>query len=539
MPAQPARRLACTAVGASVAVYAFLLFRTAWLCDDAFITFRSVDHLLLGYGPVWNVAERVQAFTHPLWLALLAAAAAPTRELYFTPLLLQVAASLAAVGLLCFRIATVPGAALLGAWICIGSKAFVDYSTSGLENPLSHLLLLLGYRALATAPQRPARVGLLVSALLLTRTDFALLLAPALVLWLRPRAGAARALARFALGLAPLVLWHAFALFYYGSPFPNPAWAKLATGIAASDLIPQGLRYLADSLRSDPLTLPAIAAGCLASLRLGTRARALALGLLAYLAYVVWIGGDFMSGRFLSAPLIAAAALLVEACARAAPRWQAAAVAAACGLGLLAPYPNLLSGPDYGLDRGGDFRDLPRAVASIIGRDGISDERAWHYQVTGLALVRWDAGRLETPIRAHAKFQDVLRLQRSGQKLLVLGAIGLRGYFLGPEVHIVDESALADPLLSKLPTRDLRHWRIGHFVRAIPCGYLESLERDRNAIRDPGLARFYAALRRVTRGPLLGWERLREIARLNTGGYAAELAAHRNDEGCPEEARGH
>ena len=53
-----------------------LLFLFAWLCtawvsEDAFITFRAVDQLLAGHGPVWNLGERVQVYTHPLWYGLL------------------------------------------------------------------------------------------------------------------------------------------------------------------------------------------------------------------------------------------------------------------------------------------------------------------------------------------------------------------------------------------------------------------------------------------------------------------------------------
>lgn len=46
------------------------LLRTAWLCDDAFISYRTSDKIINGFGAVWNTAERVQAYTHPLWMWL-------------------------------------------------------------------------------------------------------------------------------------------------------------------------------------------------------------------------------------------------------------------------------------------------------------------------------------------------------------------------------------------------------------------------------------------------------------------------------------
>jgi arabinofuranosyltransferase len=60
-------------VCAAVLVITFIV-RTAWICDDAYITARTIDNWLQGYGLRWNVAERVQTFTHPLWLFVEAAA---------------------------------------------------------------------------------------------------------------------------------------------------------------------------------------------------------------------------------------------------------------------------------------------------------------------------------------------------------------------------------------------------------------------------------------------------------------------------------
>ena len=34
--------------------FSLVFFNAAWVAEDAFITFRAVDNLLNGYGPVWN-----------------------------------------------------------------------------------------------------------------------------------------------------------------------------------------------------------------------------------------------------------------------------------------------------------------------------------------------------------------------------------------------------------------------------------------------------------------------------------------------------
>jgi hypothetical protein len=79
-----------------LALFGLVVVRTAWLSDDAFITLRTVDILVNGYGPRWNVAERVQAYTHPLWMMTLALPCAVTREQYVTTLLLSLSCAFAA-----------------------------------------------------------------------------------------------------------------------------------------------------------------------------------------------------------------------------------------------------------------------------------------------------------------------------------------------------------------------------------------------------------------------------------------------------------
>jgi hypothetical protein len=51
------------------------------IADDAYISFRYLDHFLAGDGLVWNVGERVEGYTNFLWIRLLA----PLRLLGLTP----------------------------------------------------------------------------------------------------------------------------------------------------------------------------------------------------------------------------------------------------------------------------------------------------------------------------------------------------------------------------------------------------------------------------------------------------------------------
>lgn len=476
----------------------------AWLSDDAYITFRVVDNAIDSRGLTWNPDERVQAYTHPLWLFLLIAGRAATGELFYTATLLGIGLSALAVGLLVFRLPLQPTTAALGVLVLTVSRAFADYATSGLENPLTHLLLalfLLVYLIRPASNRRLLTLSFLAALVALNRTDALLLVLPALglVLWRdfsrRGRSWAAPAAA--ALGFLPFLLWTAFSLAYYGFPFPNTAYAKLNTGIATADLARQGLVYLGNSLRWDPITLVTIAAAIVLAVapRRATWA-ALATGIALYLLYIVRIGGDFMSGRFLTAPLLMAVVvvmMLLDGRLRTRRR-QLVAAGVIVALALAGYLPVWLAG---------------NPVGDAARRDGdIADERAYYWPNTGLM------NRDRVP---HPWATQGLELRAQGPVVIEHGNVGFLGYFAGPDVHIVDRNGLTDPLLARLPVRDPADWRIGHFRRNVPDGYIDTLRGGRNVIADPAIAALYDELAIITRGPLRSAARWRAIWRVNTG----------------------
>lgn len=514
--------------------FAVIAVARAWVCDDAYITLRTVDNFVKGYGLTWNVAERVQAYTHPLWMALLSAVYVFTREPFWTSIALSLLLSLTTVVLFVFRVARSARTALFGLLILTLSNAFVDYTTSGLENPLTHLLLVVFLSiyfafpdpAAAAVPSSASvsaakgvskgiRHPLFVLALLtalggLNRLDTLLLFAPPLAtvfldqIKTRPLRCA---LQEGALGLLPLVLWALFSLFYYGFLFPNTALAKLATGIPIGSLIEQGGYYMLNALQVDPLTPIAIVAGLVFALLFRDRRQiALAAGITLYLLYLLRIGGDFASGRFLTAPFLCAVALLSRYDLDALDvRLTPALAAVVLGIGASAVHPTYrLSAGDLDVIRGTNF----------INQHGIADERMWYYLTNSLA--RASPG-VEMP--THLWKFDGLRYKANGESVVVEDGIGMVGYYAGPTVHIVDQWALPDPLLARLPAYRNVHWRIGHFDRLIPPGYLETLRSGENQIADPALAQYYAKLVLITRGPLFDPDRLVEIWRFNTHQY--------------------
>ena len=493
-----------------LALFLIALVATAWVADDAYISLRTVDNFVNGYGLRWNVVERVQSYTHPLWLFALSGVYALTHQAYFTALFVSFVFSLAAL----FILARQPNAAL-GLVILICSKAFVDFSVSGLENPATHLLLVLFVlvflRQEIRADQELFLMGLLAGLVLLNRVDAGLFLLPALVYMLIKRFSFRRA-GLLALGFLPFVLWELFSLFYYGFLVPNTAFAKLNTGIPQAALITQGLVYFIDSFQRDPISLITIVAGLSLSAERGNvRQRLLGLGVGLYLLYVLSIGGDFMSGRFFSAAVLVSVLLLMRLLEPIHVRWKIGLAVLAVLIGLLAPYPTLL------------LRTNQPAFTQDDLRSGINDERAFYYQTTGLPAVLANNGQLSG---SEGWVEHGLTLRASGRLVVQESNVGFVGYYAGPDVYLVDLYALSDPLLSRLPVPDPAHWRVGHFEREIPAGYVETLKSGTNQIKDPGLAAFYQKLSLITRGPLWSLARLRAIWEMNTGQDKSLLAGY-------------
>jgi arabinofuranosyltransferase len=520
---------------AVVALFAVVAVRTAWVSDDAYITFRTVDNVLHGLGLTWNPGERVQAYTHPLWMLALTAVTPLAGGPYGGALGFSLLLSLAAVAWVALRAPGGPWAGAVAAGVLVVSKAFTDYATSGLETPLTYLILavfLLRFLQWGQGPRRLLGLTLLASLGMVNRLDTALLFFPPLawaylealrkweVSW--PKAAGVAVV-----GLLPLVAWEAFSLVYYGVPFPNTAYAKLGTGLSALDLGRQGLAYLADSVRRDPLTLAAVAAALgLAGWRREARGLAVGAGVLLYLLYVVKIGGDFMSGRFLAAPVLGATVLL--ATARVSPQAGAAALAGVLALGALPAASPLLSGADY------------RNTALW---HGIADERGYYFRRLGLlnghpggpgpedhdvalgrrfrALVASGRNFIALPdARAGWRMLDVPR-HGEPRGVILFGRLGVFAYHAGPQIHVIDVLALTDPFLARLPAKATLtgQWRIGHFNRVVPKGYVESVVGGTDRLADRRYAALYADLDRVIRGPLFTRARWRAVWRLNTGTY--------------------
>ncbi|MCH7662690.1 MAG: hypothetical protein IH859_02335 [Chloroflexi bacterium] len=496
--------------------YAFVMVKNAWISDDSFITMRTVDNFLNGYGLTWNVGERVQSYSHPLWMFVLIIGYAVIRDPFVTLYLISIVTSLIAVTILITKLANTLYAAILGITILSFSMAFVDYSTSGLENPLTHLLfslfLIMYLKAKNVNEHRLFVLSLIAAFAAVNRLDTLLFYIPILAysLW---NLKSKKALVAITLGFSPLALWEMFSIFYYGFPFPNTYYAKLGTGIDIVSLMKQGIVYYENSLFWDPLTLITIAVAVAVAVFISffekeTRGILISAGILLYLLYVLRIGGGFMSGRFFSTALLGAVALILQINVKIKQPVYILAILAAIIISLTTDRPPILT----------TFRDGKQ----FIPENGVANERLYYFQWTGLVKVlrSEDFPNFDWVVKAK-KFRE------TGFPVTKFGAIGFSGFYVGSDVHIIDKYGLADPLLARIPTSDLIDWRIGHFERDLPELYWETVKlRSINRIEDPNLRIYYDKLSVVTKGNLFDWDRMLEIWRFNTGYYDPLIEAY-------------
>jgi arabinofuranosyltransferase len=498
------------------ALYGFVFFKNAWVSDDAYILFRSLDQLLSGHGPRWNPHERVQVFTCPLWYWLLAGMGWLHRNHYLNSIILSAICN----ALLLWNLQRILQDArlwLLAVVMLVFSQAYFDFTTSGLENSLVYCLLTFVLRFYLdeqlAEKQKRLYTGIAIGLLLMTRHDAVLFVLPLLIHnVIRHRQHSATLL--LAAGL-PLLAWTLFSLLYYGFPFPNTAYAKLGDVMPRELLLQRGLTYFTTSFLRDFISLAILAGGVIAGLcHKKSQVRVIALGILLHLFYVVWIGGDFMRGRFFGWDYLLCVILLLQ--------WRThlkkitLGFVIAAGVSWFFWTPPLATPVHWGAE---PFRMGDSA-------DGVTQERYFFFWFTRFTryLQRGDEG-----IHDFGWCQDGIEQRKQGITLTASNTVGMHGFCLGTEGKVVDLLGITDPLLARMPHNPAqKNWRAGHFLRVVPEGYCSSVLHNSNEIVDPIIARYYDSLRLITQSePLFSKERLQAIWQINTGAFNEELVTAR------------
>ena len=503
----------------SIVILSFVFFKNAWVSEDAYIVFRSIDQLFIGNGPVWNPHERVQVFTSPLWFTVLATARLFSKDLYLNTIIVSFILWVGTI-LVLRRIFKDDLKLLLAGLLLVASNAFYDYTSSGLENILAYFILVLyifHYRTLFKLEPEKAQkkelhlryLFLLFGLLICVRHDLLLILLPSITyasfIYYQPltfkRWGSL-----FGLGSIPFGLYTLFSLIYYGFPFPNTAYAKLNTGIPKSDIVKQGTNYFLISFQKDTLTLLIIFGALILTLFLSKKAsfRPLAYGIGLNLIYIIYVGGDFMLGRFFSYAYLLSVILLLLGIASINLRKAGGYGIIALLVIYLGVYPHTpLSSP------------LNHTSTYIT--KGVADERGQFFNTLSLSkyVAHISAGQ---SFPSHPAVSEAQQFRSSSDQLIVRENIGMYGYTVGTEKIIIDQFALSDPLLARLHVPGW--WRIGHFRREIPAGYLASIENGDEQIEDPEINEFYEKLKIITQSDtLFSWERIETIILFNLGRY--------------------
>lgn len=472
-----------------------------WVDEDAFIDFRVVANLIAGHGPVFNVGERVEADSNPLWMALLAVlhVMTPFLSLEWLSVIL---------GLACTVVAFVVGGRAiqrlaygrsngrvfpLGLLMVSSVAGLWEFATSGLEMSLVFVWLSVCFFGLVVvAERRRAPVttavvmglgGLIRPELVLASAVFlAALFTVALAAGWQGRHGVVRRIGSILLGAAALpVGYQVFRMSYYALLVPNTGLAKAAGAAWWS----QGWTYVVNMVEPYGLWIPVL---LVLPLLLG-RVRTWwsdgdRVGVTVLLApwavsavdilYVAHVGGDYMHARLLLPALFSLGLPVFVA----ASEWRR--LGGLLSLGVIV----------WAVVCIGWLRFVPPHLTNLTPQTiFISNERNSWISATGnphpITAADYHAalsGKAGTQLATMAN-----EVPHGEQRLLVvtdpfapvaaaspgraystlpftlavnLPAIGVIGYLAGPKVYVFDAFSLANPIGSH--TVIVHHARPGH-----------------------------------------------------------------------------
>ena len=434
------------------------------VAEDAFIYLRVVRQVRAGHGPVFNIGQRVEAFTGSLWVFILSIADLVTPiRLEWLAVTLSLACGAAGVTMAMIGARRLwSDAASTDLYLPLGALVFVAllpvwvYSGNGLETGLVFGWLgtcLWILAAWARTPER--RLSLPCAVFLglgwLVRPEMALFSALFFVLVLVADRGRFSRADQLKVAVAMLALPVAYQIFrmgYYGSLVPNTAIAKEGSNADWA----RGARYFRDFVDPYWLWVPVVAllvggylplaAQALRRTRVLCVAGAFVLGAVLIALYVVAIGGDYLHARLLLPSFFAFCAPV--AAIPATRRCLAALIvlpwALVAGVSLK---PDQYKGNFLAH---GFVMTMPAGYQLVTVEDngwGASGRlRRWY---RGPAYY-WEAGTLNY-ITADLPLDPNLPLPYGA-----FYGVGVSGYALGTNFHMLDLLGLADSFTAHLET---------------------------------------------------------------------------------------
>ncbi len=446
-----------------------ILAGAAWahrtVIDDGFIYLRIVHQVTAGHGPVFNTGQRVEAFTGPVWLAVLSVVDLLTPlRLEWAAVLIGIASTLAGLTLAISASARLarrgrddrPGTLLVpfGAAVVVVLLPMWFYASSGLETGITFLWLgaclwiMTRWAASGKQPTTPDAMVLGLGWLVrpeLVLYSIAFLLVVVLVGW---RDGSLRKHARvLAAAIALPLAYQVFRMGYFGALTPNTAIAKEGSRLRWQ----RGWRYFRDFADTYWFAVPAAALLVGGYAPLGNMLRrahhkrelwvsaAFLVAGAVNLLYIIGVGGDYEHARLLlpavfaiCAPVAVVSATTRHIAAVALAPW---AIAAAF---VLRPATN---------GAGAGFA-IPRA-GSVT-----TDDSHWGRHDPNVTSVSDDGLYVQQGISSAFIFKrsDLPLLPSVRQPVAASLAIGVSSYAVGNRLNVLDMLGLADPLTARLQT---------------------------------------------------------------------------------------
>ena len=241
----------------------YLTINYAWLCDDIFISFIYAKNFLEGNGLVYNPGERVEGFTHPLWVFFLIIFKYIGIDFEITPKILGILSFIGIIFLLFaisykreklnnFENYFFPLAAIF----CISNYDFIIWTTGGLETMFYAFLVFLIFYVLNFSEYEENKktiiLGGLSGLLLLTRPDGAVFILALLFsiaikdffFEINYAKIAKKVFSIGALAFAIFLPYFIFRILYYGDIYPNTYYAKDGDKFDIFYIIRFGLVYI-------------------------------------------------------------------------------------------------------------------------------------------------------------------------------------------------------------------------------------------------------------------------------------------------------
>ena len=491
------------AVPAVLAVLGAWAYR--WVDEDAFINFRILHNVAAGHGPVYNVGERVEADSDPLWVLTLGVVhlITPFLSLEWLSVVLGLTFTLVAFlvgGRALQRLRARRGdarVAPVGLLVVAAIPVVWEFSTSGLETSMAFAWLAASFWLLVVAvdEERLRRTAALVMGLgMLIRPELAIASAAfvaslASVDLHHRRFG--RAVGLVALAGSIPAAYELFRMAYYALLIPSTGLAKDAAGSWWS----QGATYALDLIGPYLLWLPLVLGLVLVAVparawwSAGDRrgvllvATPVVVGLLDAL-YVVHLGGDYMHGRLLLPGLFALCLPMGLALERRPAPLMVAAAAMVAWSGLcviaLRYVPTVPSHLGLQTVFISDERSSWITATSVPHPITLADYRRALSGRAGRALAHSAARqapgtqRMDVITNPFAPLSSAARRPARSSLPFHLAAnipgIGVVGDLAGPKVYVFDAFSLANPIGSHFTVT--RHARPGHEKYAGPAWML-------------------------------------------------------------------